>query len=97
MSDVKVFALAYAWSQGGASYFLSTCGKTEPHEVKFMSHFEDDFRNVVHKESNRLEVCHFLYKYLLLMDEHKKQCQNLLNLEGCWCTKDQWMSPLTAT
>jgi hypothetical protein len=46
ISDAKVFALAYTWSQCGVSYFLSTCGKTSPHEVKYMSHFEDDFRNV---------------------------------------------------
>jgi hypothetical protein len=62
ITDVKVFALAYAWSQRGMSYFLSTYGKTSPHEVKYMSHFEDDFGNVVHKEINRPKVCHFLYE-----------------------------------
>jgi hypothetical protein len=39
ISDVRVFALAYARSQRGVSYFLLTCGKTSPHEVKYMSHF----------------------------------------------------------
>jgi hypothetical protein len=73
ISDVKLFALTYAWSQRGVSYFLSTCGKTSPQEVKYMSHFEDDFRNVVHKEINRPKVCHFLYEYLVpLIDEHNK-------------------------
>jgi hypothetical protein len=95
--DVKVFALAYAWSQFGVSYFLSTCGKTAPHEVKYMSHFKDDFGNVVHKEINRPEVCHFVYEYLPLIDEHNKQRQNLLNLEQCWCTKDLCMQLLTTT
>ena len=62
-----------------------------------MSHFEDDFGNVVHKEINRPEVCHFLYEYLPLIDEHNKQRQNLLNLERCWCTKDPWMRLLRTT
>ena len=30
ISGVKLFAVAYAWSQAGVSYFLSTCGKTSP-------------------------------------------------------------------
>jgi hypothetical protein len=97
ISDVKVFALAYAWSRRGVSYFLSTCGKTSPHEVMYMSHFKDDFGNVVHKEIDRPEVCHFLCEYLPLIDEHNKQRQNLLNLERCWCTKDPWMRLLSTT
>jgi hypothetical protein len=97
IADVKVFALAYAWSQRGVSYFLSSCGKTTPHALKYMSHFEDDFGNVVHKAINRPEICHFLYEYLPLIDEHNKQHQNLLNLERCWCTKDPWMRILTTT
>jgi hypothetical protein len=97
ISDVKVFALAYAWSQHGVSYFLSTCGKTSPQEVKYMSHSEEDFGNVVHKEINRPKVCHFLYAYLPLINENNKQRQNLLNLEQCWRTKDLWMQLLTTT
>jgi hypothetical protein len=97
INDVKVFALAYAWIQRGVSYFLSRCGKTSPHEVKNMPHFEDDFGNVVHKEINRPKVCHFLYEYLPLIDEHNKQRQNLLHLERCWCRKDPWMRHLTTT
>jgi hypothetical protein len=97
IADVKVFALAYAWSQRGVSYFLSTCGKTTPHESKYMSHFEDDFGNVEHKAINRPAICHFIYEYLPLIDEHNKQRQNLLNLKRCWCTKDPWMRLLTTT
>ena len=62
-----------------------------------MSHYEDDFGNVVHKAINRPAICHFLYEYLPLIDEHNKQRQNLLNLERCWCTKDPWMRLLTTT
>ena len=98
IANVKVFALAYAWSQRrGVSYFLSTCGKATPHESKYMSHYEDAFGNVVHKAINRPAICHFLYEYLPLIDEHNKQRHNLLNLERCWCTKDPWMRLLTTT
>jgi hypothetical protein len=44
----------------GASHFLPTFGKMTPHEVKYISHFEDDFGNVMHKAINQPEVCHFL-------------------------------------
>jgi hypothetical protein len=98
MADVKVFALAHAWSQRGVSCFLSTCGKTTPHESKCMSHYEDDFGNVVHKAINGPAICpHFLCECIPLTDEHNKQRQNLLNLERCWCTKDPWMRLLTTT
>jgi hypothetical protein len=73
------------------TFFQHCFGKTSPHELKYMSDFEDEFGNVVHKEINRPKVCHFLYEYLPLIDEHNKQRQNLLNLEQCWCTKDSWM------
>jgi hypothetical protein len=97
IASVKVFALACAWSQRGVSCFLSTCGKTTPHETKHMSHYEDDFGNVVHNEINRPAICHFLCEHLPLIDEHNEQRQNLLNLERCWCTKDPWMRLLTTT
>ena len=90
IAGVKLFALAYAWSQRGVSYFLSTCGETTPHEQKYLSHYEDDFGNVRVNEIDRPSVAHFLYEYLPLIDEHNKQRQNLLNLERCWCTKDPW-------
>jgi hypothetical protein len=97
ISDVKVFALACAWSEYGVSYFLSTCQKASPHKVKYMSYFKDDFGNVVHKEINQPKFCHFHYKYLPLIDQHNKQRQNLLNLEQCWCMKDPSMQLLTTT
>jgi hypothetical protein len=30
ISEVALFAMAYAWSQKGVSFLLSTCGSTEP-------------------------------------------------------------------
>ena len=84
ISGVKLFALAYAWSQKRVSYFLSTCGKTTPCVTKYVSNFEDEYGNVVYKEINRPDVAHFLFFYLpLILDKHNKQRQNLLNLERC--------------
>jgi hypothetical protein len=93
--DMQVLCLAYAWSQQGVSYFVSSCGKTSPHELKYISNSEDDFGNIYQKEINRPEVAHFLYEYLPLIDEHNKQRQNILNLERCWLTKDPWFCLLT--
>ena len=81
ISGVKLIALAYAWSQKGVSYFISTCGSTEASRVKYLSSFEDEFGNVSHKTIDRPELCHFLYEYLPLIDEHNKQRQRLLALE----------------
>ncbi len=50
ISGVRLIAIAYAWSQQGVSYLLSTCGSTEPSEKMYMSYFEDDFGNVGSKE-----------------------------------------------
>jgi hypothetical protein len=95
IAGVELFVMAYAWSQRGVSYFVSTCGKTEPHPEKYQSHFEDDFGNIVFKEINRPHIAHFLYEFLPLIDEHNKQQQSLLNLEHCWLTKDCWFRLIT--
>jgi hypothetical protein len=94
--DVKVFSCLYG-VKGGVSYFLSMCEKKTPahEEVKYMSHFEDGFGNVVHiKAINQPEV----HEYLPPIDKHNKQYHNLLNLEWCcWCTKDPLMLLFTTT
>ncbi len=95
IAGVKMFALAYAWSQRGISYFLSTCGKTTPHPVKYQTHFEDAYGNTTFREIDRPHVAHFLYDYLPLIDEHNKQRQSLLALEESWPTKDCWFRLLT--
>jgi len=95
VAGVKLLAMAYAWSQRGVLYFLSTCGKTMPHPVKYLSHFEDNYGNVAYKEIDRPHIAHFLYDYLPLIDEHNKQRQSLLNLERCWLTKNCWFRLLT--
>jgi Transposase IS4 len=90
IADVKVIAIAYAWSQKGISYFVSTCGSTEPSSQKYQSKFEDEWGNTQVKMIERPAICHFLYQYLPLIDEHNKQRQSLLALEKRWHTQDVW-------
>ncbi|CAB9515559.1 unknown protein [Seminavis robusta] len=89
IAGVDLLAIAYAWSQKGVSYFISSCG--EPSEIKYESKFEDEWGNTGSKLINRPKICHFIYEYLPLIDEHNKQRQNLLALEKCWQTKNPWM------
>jgi hypothetical protein len=37
IESVSVLAMAYEWSQEGISFFISTCGSTEPDETKHVS------------------------------------------------------------
>jgi Transposase IS4 len=90
ISDVPIIALAYAWSQKGVSYFVSTCGSTEVCPIKYESKFEDEWGNTEYKELNRPKLAHFLYEYLPLIDEHNKQRQSILGLERRWLTKCPW-------
>ena len=90
ISEVPIVAVAYAWSQKGVSYFVSTCGSTEPSATKYQSKFEDEWGNTNVREIDRPQLAHFLYEYLPLIDEHNKQRQSLLQLEKRWLTKDPW-------
>ena len=90
VADVPIIAVAYAWSQKGVSYFVSTCGCTEPSDIKYESKFEDAWGTTAIKLIDRPELCHFLYEYLPLIDEHNKQRQSLLALEKRWLTKNVW-------
>jgi hypothetical protein len=95
VSGVRLIAVAYAWSQRGVSYILSTCGSTEPAEKMYMSYFEDDYGNVGSKEINRPKLAHLLYDYLPLIDEHNKQRQKILGLERKWPTRNCWFRLMT--
>ena len=90
IAGVNLMAVAYAWSQKGVSYFISTCGSTDPHEIKYESKFEDEWGNTNYKLIDRPCFAHFLYQYLPLIDEHNKQRQSLLQLEKRWLTKCPW-------
>ena len=95
ISNVSVIAVAYAWSQRGITYILSTCGSTEPSDELYTSYFEDEYRNVSSKQILRPKLAHFLYEYLPLVDEHNKQRQNLLGLERKWPTRNCWFRLIT--
>ena len=83
--------MAYAWSQKGVAYMVSTSGTTVRHSTNYVSRFEDEYGNVVHKELPRPTVAHFLYEFLPLIDEHNKAMQIFLALGKCWITKDCWI------
>jgi hypothetical protein len=87
--------MAYAWSQRGISYVLSTCGSTKPAEKMYMSYFKDDYGNVGSKEISHPELAHLLYDYLPLIDKHNKQRQKILGLERKWPTRNCWFRLLT--
>ena len=95
IADVEIFAMAYAWSQKGVAYMISSCGTTIMHESPYLSRYEDDYGNVQEKELPRPTVAHMLYEFLPLIDEHNKARQNSLALEKCWLTKNCWVRLLT--
>lgn len=95
ISDVQLLAIAYAWSQKGISYFISTCGCTQPSETKYTTKFENEWGHIDFKLIDRPNIVHFLYEYLPLIDEHNKQRQSLICLEKRWLTKDPWFRLLT--
>jgi len=90
ISGVKLFAMAFAWSQKGVSYIVLTCGSTEPHPTKYVSRFEDEWGCASSKEIDQPWISHMLHKFLPLINEHNKQQQSLLNLECCWPTTNCW-------
>lgn len=90
IAEVKLFAVAYAWSKKGVSYFLSTCGKTSPAAKMYTTNYEDEFGFIQTRQIDRPDIAHFLYDLLPVIDEHNKQRQSILNLERCWPTKDCW-------
>jgi hypothetical protein len=90
IAGVDLIAIAYAWSQKGISYFISTCGSTEPSIHKYESKYDNEWGELGVREIDRPNVVHFLYEYLPLIDEHNKQRQSILELEKLWLTKDPW-------
>jgi hypothetical protein len=87
---VDIIAVAYAWSQRSVSHFMSNYGNTARSSVFYRSNFKDDFGNFDFKFLPRPQICHFIHKYLPLIDEHNKKMQNVLGLERKWPTKDCW-------
>jgi hypothetical protein len=86
IAGIKMMAMAYAWSQKGISYFLSTCGSTEVSSVLYRSAFEDEFGNMDYNYLPRPQIAHFTFEYLPLIDEHNNQWQEVLGLGQKWPT-----------
>ena len=95
VSHVPVIAIAYAWSQKGVSYFISTCGKTTPSPHKYEAKFEDDWGNTSFREIPRPDILHVLYEYVPLIDEHNKSRQSILAMEKRWQTRNPWFRLIT--
>lgn len=95
ISGVNLFVMAYAWSNKGISYFVSSCGTTIRHEQNYVSKFEDEMGCVQTKELARPAVAHMFYEFAPLIDEHNKARQSCLALEECWLTKDCWLRLMT--
>ncbi|KAL7537556.1 hypothetical protein ACHAWF_005802 [Thalassiosira exigua] len=95
IAGVDIFVMAYASSNKGVAYMVSSCGKTVRHSKNYTLKFEDDFGNTQEKELPRPTIAHFLYEFLPLIDEHNKAHQNVLALEKCWLTKNCWFRLMT--
>lgn len=95
IAEVDVFVMAYAWSNKGVSYIVSTCGTTVQHMEPYVSKFEDVFGNVNTKELARPTIAHILYEFLPSIDEHNKARQASLALEKCWPTKAAYFRVMT--
>ena len=95
IAGVPLYATAYAWSQKGISYFISTCGSTEKSCTPYQSWYENDFGGAEFKNLDRPKIAEFILNYLPLIDEHNRQRQSLLALEKCWPTKCCWFRLLT--
>ncbi len=87
---VKMFLLAYVWSNKQVAYLISSCGTTVPHEIPYRTNFMDDYGNVAFKELLRPSIAHFYFELCPLIDNHNKDRQGILGLEDCWPTKSPW-------
>ena len=84
IADVKVIAMAYAWSAKGVSYFVSTCGSTQPSPYKYIAKFEDDWGHAATKEIQRPMLAHFLFELLPLIDEKRVRETSKLSTFHGW-------------
>jgi len=81
INGVNVRAIAYAWSQKGCSYFVTTCGKTTPSDYLYEAKFEDEWGNTNFKSIPCPDIIHFYYEYAPLIDKHNKVRQSVLAYE----------------
>ena len=70
IAGVKLIAMAYAWSQKGISFFVSTCGSTAKSCKTYRSHFENEYGQVDYKDLPRPKLAEHLYEAAPLIDEN---------------------------
>ena len=87
MFEANIITIYCAWSQRGASYFVTNCRSTESHEEKHLDNFEDDLGDEVHKEISRPLIRHFLQEVSLVIDKHSRMKQIMFGLERKWLMK----------
>ena len=97
ISGVPLTAIAYAWSQRGISYFITTTGNTVASPHFYEAKFEDEWGNATSRQLPRPDIIHFFYEYAPLIDEHNKARQSVLALEKRWQTRNPWFRLLITT
>lgn len=96
IEGVPIIAMAYAWSQKGVSFFVSTCGTTVPSVHAYVANFQDEWGRPSSKELPRPMLAEFLYDYLPIIDEWNRSHQKLLNIQGKWPTHNPWVKLIIA-
>jgi hypothetical protein len=88
IGGVFLIAICYAWSQQRCSYFISTCGSTTAHPIKYETSYEDEWGQTAVRYIDRPNIVHMTYMRLPEIDEINKQRQAILRLEKRWLTKN---------
>jgi hypothetical protein len=63
ISGVSVLAVCYAWSHSSTTYFVSTCGSTNPAKTSYTTHFEDEFGTVGVKQIPQPSIKKWFYEF----------------------------------
>ena len=95
IAGVTLYAMAYAWSQKGVSFIISTCGSTEKSETPYRAWYQDDFGGASFKELPRPKMAEFVLNLLPIIDEDNNDRQHRLALEKKWPTNNCWYRLLT--
>ena len=94
MSNVKVMAIAYAWSSKGVSLWISTVGHTG-NPTMYLSHYQNEYNETEVKEIPRPDILTHAYGQLPIIDEVNRQRQEMLDICGSFPTKDPWFRLMT--
>jgi hypothetical protein len=78
IGGVFLIAICYAWSQQRCSYFISTCGSTTAHPIKYETSYEDEWGQTAVRYIDRPNIVHMTYMRLPEIDEINKQRQAIV-------------------